>query len=136
MALRVGDVVEATLVEVREDGALVSWGEGEGVLPLEESVGELRPGQRVLLKVIATDASGRPVFSQTRLTDADRELFSLQREAERLRKLLRERDLTPPDGRDVQRREPTVEERLLRWIHQAERELERLRRRRRRFGLR
>ncbi len=136
MALRVGDVVEATLVEVREDGALVSWGEGEGVLPVEESAGELRPGQRLLLKVIATDAAGRPVFSQTRLTDADRELFSLQREAERLRKLLRERDLAPPNGRAARRREPTVEERLLRWIHQAERELERLRRRRRRFGLR
>ncbi|MGY4707200.1 hypothetical protein ACVNPS_05535 [Candidatus Bipolaricaulota sp. J31] len=136
MALRVGDVLEATLVEVREDGALISWGEGEGVLPMDEAEGELRPGQRLLVKVIGTDTAGRPIFSQRQVTDADRELFSLQREAERLRKLLREHGLTPPDKRSVPQRAPTVEERLLRWIQRTERELERLRRRRRRFGLR
>jgi|Deesub1362A_J573_1020465.scaffolds.fasta_scaffold04108_6 predicted RNA-binding protein with RPS1 domain len=136
MGPRVGDLVEATLVEVREDGALVSWDAGEGVLPLEEVEGGLRPGQQLLLKVVSIDSQGKPVLSQRQVTVADRELFTLQREAERLRKLLRERDLIPPGKRNVPKHEPPIEERLYRWIQRSERELERLRRRRRRFGLR
>ena len=133
--MKIGDLVEATVAEITDRGALVRWDEGEGALPREEAREELRVGQRLLLKVIALDEDGRPVLSQLRVTEADRELFELQQEAERMRRFLRERRLSPPkaEGRP---REVPVEERLVRWISEAERALERLRRKRARFGLR
>jgi len=133
--VKIGDLVEATVVAIGDRGASVRWDGGEGFLPREEAREELREGQRLLLKVVALDEKNRPVLSQLQVTEADRELFELQREAERVRRFLRERRLSPPELKGRPREVP-VEERLARWISEAERALERLRRRRARFGLR
>ena len=126
--------MEAVVADLRGAGALVRWEGGEGLLPREEAAEELRAGQRLLLKAISFDEEGRPVFSQRQVTDTDRELFELQREAERMRRFLRERRLPLPGK--IPPRELPVEERLARWMNEAERALERLRRRRARSGLR
>ncbi|HID09504.1 TPA: hypothetical protein EYP13_04700 [Candidatus Micrarchaeota archaeon] len=76
--------------------------------------------------------NGMPVLSQRQVTESDRELFFLQREAERMRKILRERRPAPK----AKSQERTIEEELSRWMDEAERVLERLRRKRRRVGLR
>jgi len=133
--VRIGDVMEAAVSELQKEGVLLRFGDGEGFLPRTEASEELRPGQRLLVKVMSIDGKGRPIFSQKQVTETDRELFELQREAERMRRFLRERCISPP-GMASRPREVPVEERLARWMAEAERTLERLRRRRSRFGLR
>jgi len=133
--LKIGDLVEGTVVETADRGAVVRWDTGEGFLPREEAGDELRVGQRLLLKVVASDGEGMPILSQLQVTEADRDLYELQREAERVRRFLREKRLSLPKSGGRPREVP-VEERLARWISEAERALERLRRKRSRSGLR
>lgn len=131
--MKIGDLVEGTVTETADRGAMIRWDGGEGFLPREEALEELWVGRRLLLKVVSFDEEGRAVLSQLRVTEADRELFELRKEAERLRRSLQEARVSPPRQKDRPREAP-VEERLSRWISEAERALERLRRRRARFG--
>ncbi len=131
MPVKVGDLVEATVVRVGEADALVQWEGGGGILPLDEAPEGLHEGQRLILKVIALREDGVPVLSQRQVNESDRELFFLQRETRRLQRVLRERRIRPTD----KSQEKSIEDELARWIDGAERTVERLRRRRRRAGL-
>lgn len=124
--MRIGDLVEAVVSSVGADGAVVRWESGEGWLPRGEALGELRQGQRLLLKVVSVDPRGRPILSQRGVGVAG---------AEGPGRYPRERRLLTREG-SAASGDPPVEERLSRWIAEAERGLERLRRRRARFGLR
>ncbi len=126
MELREDEIVEAEVVEVTPEGVFLLYRGIRGLLPPEEGISGLRPGQRLVVKVVGFREDGLPVFS-CQVSEWERELFEARRQASRLRDRLQGRVFTPPKTRAVEER---IETRLERWLQEAERALERLRRHR------